>query len=195
MDHTRRRLRLALGLAVLSASLLLPAQPASADHSWGGRHWPSDGRGLAVVNQAGDAWNDYIGHTVNKWRRAVAPHATATFPQGPVAIRYESGGPPRCHSPGRGEILVCAWDGFAPGVAGSARLYLDGNGHIQGATVLFDPRYHGDQLMSILCHEVGHALGLDHRSSGQTCMREHVGYTEPDGHDGDQIALNHNHLD
>lgn len=189
---SRRSVQVVIGLVVLLGGLSTFAPSASADHPWNGYHWPSDGRGLAVVNQAGPAWNDYIGHTVNKWRRAVAPYATSTFPQGPLAIRYEYGGPPRCDSPGRGEILVCARDRIGPGLT---RIYADASGHLYGATVLFDPRYSGDALMSILCHEVGHALGLDHRSAGETCMRHHVEYTEPDDHDVQQIAAGHNHLD
>src|SRR5688500_16078723 len=87
--------------AVMGATALLPTTSASADHSWGGLHWPSNGRGVAAVNQAGQAYAEAIGHTVNKWRRAVAPYATPAFPQGPMAIRYEENGPPRCDTPNR----------------------------------------------------------------------------------------------
>lgn len=190
-----RRLKGALPAAGVALALV-PSQ-ASANHAWSGLHWPSDGRGLALVNQAGPQYADFVGQTVTKWRRALAPYATPSFPQGPLAIRYEADGPPRCERPNKGEILICAR--YLSGYAGLTKAYADSRGHLLGATVLFDPRVGRDGWMGVLCHEVGHALSLAHRNSRDrsSCMTSPAfkWQSDPDSHDGQQIAINHNHFD
>jgi hypothetical protein len=184
------RLTLNGALAIAGVTLGLWPSGASANHAWKNLHWPSYGRGLAIVNQAGPQYDSFIRVTVEKWRRAVAPWATSSFPQGPLALRYEADGPPRCENPAKGEIMVCARSLTRPG--GLAYVYADSAGHIRGATVYFDPRVPRNRLMNVLCHEVGHALSLNHRTGNRSCLGAG---SDPDRHDGQQIALNHSHFD
>lgn len=52
------------------------------------------------------------------------------------------------------------------------------------------------QRLSITCHEVGHALGLGHRSGGETCMVNGYRFPpQPDRHDFDQLIRSHGHSD
>lgn len=183
------RLTLKGALAVAVAALGLMPSGASASHAWNNLHWPSNGRGLAIVNQAGPQYAPAIRNTVEKWRRALAPWATSSFPQGPLALRYEADGPPRCGQPAKGEIIVCAR--YLPRPGGLAYVYPDSAGHIRAGTIYFDPRV--DQLLSsVLCQEVGHALSLAHRTGRSSCLGAG---SDPDRHDGEQIARNHSHFD
>lgn len=91
-----------------------------------------------------------------------------------MGLRYEYGGPPRCGNPGPSEIVVGARIPASlddPNVVGLAEMLTDAQGYIRRATVYFDPQYRDDTLMSILCHEAGHALGLSHPSGNASCMR------------------------
>lgn len=207
MARTRsvRRTAGATAVVVLAGAMtaLAPVAPAAAKHSFNGLHWPTDGRGIAVINQAGPQYSDFIAHTVNKWRMASAAHRTARFPQGPIALRYEYGGPGKCmdgYTPPKGEIVVCARNRIVksePGVVGLAVLRPQG-GHIRSAQVYFDPAQPRGLWMTILCHEVGHALGLGHREAGtRSCMQTpaRASASDPDGHDADHLRAVHDHLD
>jgi hypothetical protein len=87
-----------------------------------------------------------------------------------------------------GEIQVCLTSGEA--YAGSATT-VEEDGHIASAVVLLELDRVGAYVDAVACHELGHAVGLDHRSSGDTCMRERPTVAEPDDEDLRRVRDSH----
>lgn len=104
-----------------------------------------------------------------------------------LQLRIEPGSGTGCRG-ADGEIQVCLTRG--DGYAGSTQTERTGS-HIEGAIVLLDVVRSGRYLAAVVCHELGHAIGLDHRSEGATCMRPAPVVDSPDELDLEHVRSAH----
>ena len=96
----------------------------------------------------------------------------------------------RCPMPDDHAIRICAYPYRFPGADGRTTLLTEGDpgsGHAISAVVKLDTSggcCSKGQMRALVCHEVGHALGLDHRSvKSRSCMETPISSATPDDRD------------
>ena len=198
---------------VLVASTVLAAGPASANHSWGGYHWASDGTVELTVNRAiAPQWTAALSAGIADWEKS-RKLSFATQDVSGVNLK-------RCN-PIYGQILVCNDAYGQRGWLGIATIWISGGHIVQGTTQLNDTYFNMERYNTeawrrlVACQEIAHDFGLDHQDENfynynlGTCMD----YTAaPEGgvyngfnygpsnvstnrHDYDQIDAIYNHND
>jgi hypothetical protein len=183
----KRRGYLILSLVV--AALSAAAEPALASHAGPG-HWSRDGLGTAqayFVDHTGAQWP--VSTSVYRWNEATRPRSyyVTSCPSSSlhcIHVRgYNNGTAP---DPSCVGAYGCT---FVPVGAGNhfgnVRVYLN------NTTV--NTEY---QHRKTTCHELGHALGLHHRSTNDSCMRQGTSppiSRFPDDHDYAGLANLYNH--
>ena len=114
---------------------------------------------------------------------------------------------PRQCRPTAGRVEVCTENYGDSGWLGVTAFRFKDK-HIKSAIVAVNDFYFGNPNIPeldepyarrfVMCHELGHALGLDHRS-GRSCVNDHVrisrATSDPDRHDYDQLERIYNHED
>lgn len=199
-------MRRPIALALAGALALLPAQPAQANHYWGGWHWQKGGGGMAgsltidgiryigvhnaidqgpvvqgIVNAATERWNDHNWHSAHLTPSNLPP---AQFP---YACDWT---PP----PDGWGVSVCTGTPDDPAAGADAQILRVANGHIAWVRIRVRPGYSGEQLTSVIAHELGHALGLYHRVPAVgSVMDPDGGFGWPDYHDKDVLAALYGH--
>jgi len=153
----RRRGLLGAGVAMLLVASAF-VTPASATNTWNGYHWATPNRDpLNVVNTIGASLDHLptVGPALNEWTivNVIEPTLAAT---GPVTIAAKNGN---------------------ANYLGVAQIWLE-NGHISKGRVVLNTLYYWsldtEEWDHVLCQEIGHVLGLDHRDAPGTCMNDHV---------------------
>lgn len=168
------------GMAVIAFSLT--ATVAFADHSWNGYHWGSDKLSPTVVNKTKSSLYN-VQAVVQEWADMGTPiqPALVSGKKGNIVIMESS----KISSLGHTDVSV------------------DKNGHITGAKVYLNTAlleaYGPAAAAQILCHELGHALGLVHTEiDTDTCMNDTIWpgtATSPNAHDAEQLNLIYGHQD
>jgi hypothetical protein len=169
-----RRVTHTVVIAGFAAALVLgPLTATLAGPTPGGYHWARKQPQftLQVGDNVDGGWNGILERAVSDWNKG----DTVTF-----RIVGGGTGPQECR-PTTGRVEVCNWRyGTQEGWLGLARLYFDATGkHIEAATVqmndsYFDTnsQYNNDAARRhTMCHELGHAPGLDHISSS-SCLND-----------------------
>jgi hypothetical protein len=176
-------------ILILAALVLLgTVQPASATHDWGSPpyHWERSSNPFTVTLIDNTTYDQEMALGAADWSKS-------------SVLDMVVGGSKR----GRGGSLrVNVTNGeSSSGNAAWAYLYLDADNHITGATVQLndtvlrtrDPSY----ALFAMCHELGHALGLDHNFTGDgSCVGGFgTGNLHPSAHDYEQLEILYSHLD
>ena len=92
-------------------------------------------------------------------------------------------------------VVVCVHENRSENHVGEAALYSDGAGHLSQVLIWMDPRP-DPAYNHLACHELGHALGVQHREAkARTCMTD--GYVKrhphPDQQDFDGVSSVYSH--
>ncbi len=163
-----------------------PVECSSEVHAWNDYHLPHDALSPVVVNKSGYtpdlvAWNDL---------------------DTPIRLRSSGSG-----------FVITVEEGGGAGSSwlGLASVRVDGDGHIQSATVTMNrtllSQYGPNVAAHVLAQEIGHLLGLDHqRGADDSCMDDCQGRgsgwlaclsseagTTPNAHDAEQLRAIYSH--
>lgn len=168
-----------------------PGSPARSSSSRWSDHWARTANPLLVdfhiyLHSEG-SWFPWTGTVMNDWS------ANASL---------DAFGHPRtvgetCTGVQNGHVNVC--DGnFGAGWSGVANVYIDGYGHIFKASIQLndDMPLTSNEKRNVYCHEVGHALGLEHWNYSNSCMDDtDFADLSPRQHDHDALNSLYAHAD
>ena len=170
-------------VASIAVLLLLPSA-AGASHSFSPEaHWAKTGAGIYV--DVGDCLRQTY------WRRAVRA-AIADWSRSPV-VTYRLVGCGAAHR----EFHIR--DGFYGGTGWSGYADLNYDLHFTEVPIKLNSSYGAAfseaRRRKTACHELGHALGLAHRTSGSCLVRGNYPRSRPDRHDYDHLKHIYGHED
>lgn len=164
--------------------LLLLSSPAGASHSiHPNAHWAKSGAAISVD----------VGNCLRRpyWRRAVRA-AMADWSRTPV-VTYRL---VACRAPNR-EFQIR--DGYYGRTGWSGYADWDYALHFTWMHIKLNSSYGANfseaRRRKTACHELGHALGLGHRSSGSCLVRGNYPRHRPDGHDNNYLRRIYGHED
>jgi len=163
----------------LVATAALPLGQAQAAPSLA--HWSQ--RTLVVSDRTGDpGWELATRRGVDVWNAAgAAVHLTSS--QGGIGCEPEGTTIPVCR-----DVLRRGWQA-------ATALYTGPDGHLGGARIRVDAgrRFSQAQRDGILCHEIGHALGLDHSDVDSSCLTQGSRSTTPSVADVENLRMTYGH--
>ncbi len=177
-------------LVLLLATLLTATTVAFANNSWNGYHWSGDNLSPTVLNKSVPTEVFDVPLAVQEW-------AGLGTPIQPGMASGDSGDV---------EVIMKRMNANWLGVA---RIWVDGDGHIQKGRVELNQLYSNsltlDEWDHVLCQELGQIWGLglypDGASGGtpdDTCMigSQYLGqYPAPNLHDAEQLNAIYDHTD
>jgi hypothetical protein len=183
------------------ALVVVPVVTSMAGTSAASYHWARKQSQftLKVGDNVSDNWNRLLRRTLADWNR----NDTVTLDK--VGGRAN----PKDCRPNKGRVEVCNWPyGTQKGWLGLTQLFFDRGGHIEAATVQMNDsflnapnsHYNSDAArIHTLCHELGHATGLEGHENNRSCMNnsQHAvfNYLKPIRSDFRELARIYGHRD
>ena len=192
-----RRLVL-LSLALLLVQVALPAL-AAANHGFPKRfHWQREENPftLQVVDNVTPEWNQALDRAANGWTRSSV-----------LNMKVVNGNANRNCRGDSGKVEVCNRDFGNSGFIGITFLKTRDR-HIKTAVTFMNDFYFDNRdfprgtnnsrlRLSVMCHELGHTIGLGHVRGRGSCMTQSTNFfpTTPDRHDYDELEKIYEHTD
>ncbi|MGQ0520016.1 MAG: hypothetical protein ACT4PX_02545 [Actinomycetota bacterium] len=177
-----RYIAYAAAAATAAAVLLgLAFAPGGATAAPAFAHWGQ--RSLVISDRTGDAgWQAATRRAVDTWN-AVGADVRLAWSEGGVGCEAEGTTIPVCR-----DILQRGWKG-------AAHFYHAPDGHLGGARIRMaaDRSFSQAEKDTLACHEIGHALGLDHAGSSASCLTQGSVSATPDGADADALRTAYAH--
>jgi hypothetical protein len=183
-----RRTGLVSLVVVLLAPVALLVPGARADHRapW---HWKISATPFTVhfVDSVSSSWDDTLRNAADEWSDSSVLDAVVDDGRSDRSVR-------RSCPMARRAVRVCNYPYGATGWIGLSTFNLKGH-HIQSASIRLNSTYLGRNNRKVTCHELGHGLGLAHRSVKSSCMTQGTGVSaHPDGHDYRMLEKIYRHM-
>ncbi|MGH2739791.1 MAG: hypothetical protein ACRDH6_04810 [Actinomycetota bacterium] len=173
-----------LTLALLVAAMMLGTPwPSIAGESQGEKHWAGSGRRqVEVLNALPAHFDTKVDRVLAEWERS-----------GVVDFLVRPSAQDGCDSLPDAALLLCWRAGLRTDGEATTASYGD---HITSALVAIEVEG-AKRVRAVLCHEVGHTLGLEHRGSGRTCMKHPIDpeNAAPDARDLETLRAGYSHSD
>lgn len=170
---TRRRAQQLVLAGIALALLVGTLPPALATQTPNGFHWARKQPQftLKIGDNVDGGWNNRLAKSISEWNG-----------NDTITLREVSGSAnPQTCTKQTGMVEICNWNyGTQEGWLGLTRLFFDqGGDHVEAATVQMNDSYfngngqYNDEgaRRHTICHELGHAIGLDHVSTN-SCMND-----------------------
>jgi hypothetical protein len=153
-------------------------------------HWskPSDDERKIIIRDSVENSNSYdtkLGNVISDWGssskfkfvRQSAETDSTTRLNCPMPTNY-------------GRVRVCNHSNYTFSFAGLANVRYNDQGHIQRGRVRVKNSVSESEKRPLLCQELGHTLGLGHRSTTASCMHQNASAAaaSPDQHDYEQLG-------
>ena len=153
------------------------ATVAQAHHfNDGGVHWAATGatneRSLRVADCVGSRWDAPLRAAITSWNASVFINLRIVGCNQPHQVKVS-----QQSLSGTGSWTQVSWSGV----------------HFTSAHVKLNKATVSGKERHLACHELGHALGLDHRNETTSCMRTPVTSRTPDAHDYAAIRSAYSH--
>lgn len=180
----RRRLILIVALAAL-AGLVTPS--ADAGHSFGA-HWatPTIPFDVHFIDSASGSWDGVMQASAAKWSESDVLDVVIDPGESNKKTRR------RC-PPASGAVRICNFSYGNTGWVGLTVMVAKGK-HIQKVAMKLNQTYLGRKNGKVMCHEMGHGLGLGHVSRSSSCMKQGQGASKtPNGHDYKMLRKIYDH--
>ncbi|HEX2047015.1 MAG TPA: matrixin family metalloprotease [Acidimicrobiales bacterium] len=185
---------------VVAAAALLALTTAATGHvaaqtqpepHWGPYRWSggaerADIRAFWIFDRMGNAQaSAMLNDVVGAWNSV-----RSAFPELPfMAIYRDDANAGKCfvnQTPGWSAASACMFPKNIENVKGLASWHTDSQGHLIGAAMAVSEGLNPDETFTVVCHTVGHMLGLPNSDDPESCMsheftNEKKWYTQEDG--------------
>lgn len=170
----RRRHVILILCLLATAGLVVPR--AGAGHRFGG-HWRDAGGEVNVrfIDSAQDSWTTVMLAAAAEWSESDAVNAVIEPGSDARDVRR------KC-PPATGAVRICNFNYGATGWVGYTTAVVKGK-HFVRVSIKLNSTYLGKKNRKVMCHEMGHGLGLGHRAEPSSCMKQGSAQAHPDGHD------------
>lgn len=168
----------------------LPHADDGNTHQYRDRHWtkPSNmQRKIIIRNSLAGDWVNVLPNVRADWGNSSKFSFVTQQAENSATARQN------CSLPNNyGRVRVCNAPSYPIAGAGAATLVANSKGHLQRARVRVED---GCCKRPLLCQEMGHTLGLDHRATTGSCMHQNAGAaaSSPDRHDYEQLENQTHH--
>lgn len=168
--------------------------PVASDgsHQWGPYHWTkpqNEERKIIIRDSTTDSWATKLPNAISDWGQSSKFRFVKQQAATDATTRQQ------CSFPDHyGRVHVCNYS-YSWSDAGRADIRVNSANHIQKGWAKLNNSTSDSLRRSVICHELGHTLGLDHRSATSSCM---YGASDafpnyPDNHDYDQLVNQTHH--
>jgi predicted Zn-dependent protease len=174
-------------LAALLASMSLVLPNAGASHRFVG-HWRTVATPFNVrfIDSATSSWDGVMAAAAADWSESNVLDAVIEPGNSSRSIRRQC-------PPADGAVRICNFGYGNTGWVGLTVAVVR-NGHFKKVAVKLNSTYLGQKNRKVMCHEMGHGLGLGHRAETTSCMKQGTASATPDGHDYRMLKRIYGHL-